>query len=251
MTVTSPGEQQLVFEAGDATEFRALMGRILDTSPLSCGQISIKTGMPRSTAYSLPDTKRPGLPSNPDQVEAFVKACGLTPIQIDLVKDLWHKLHREAENTRAGSDKPVSAEPAPPAGGLYAAGADFLDGGGYSNTYGYGYGYEQGYGPYLDEEASPLRYLSRAGTIPKPPYARRNTSWTELLHYVLGDERRTRHAVMLLIPVTLLLLGIVCALVFLAVKMPTATPLVVAGLLSPLLIALRRSGRKTKKKIDD
>lgn len=59
--------------------------------------------MPRSTAYSLPNTKRPGLPSNPNQVIDFVRACGLTNTQIELVMDLWQKLQQEAENTAPGT----------------------------------------------------------------------------------------------------------------------------------------------------
>ncbi|EME52372.1 hypothetical protein [Amycolatopsis decaplanina] len=238
MTMTIPGEQQLVFEAADATEFRALLGRILDTSPLSCGQIAIKTGMPRSTAYSLPDTKRPGLPSNPDQVAAFVRACGLTPTQVDLVMDLWKKLHRATENTRIssgeGKDKSTTEQATPEAiRELLSQAADSK----------------------IVLDTSVLAWEPRRHDCDAAPGGRQlfrqGTSWTELLHYILGDERRTRHAVMLLIPVTLLLLGVVCALVFLAVKMPAATPMVVAGLLSPLLLVLRKSGRKPKKKADD
>ncbi|MEV7554641.1 hypothetical protein AB0N89_33910 [Amycolatopsis sp. NPDC089917] len=245
MTMTIPGKQELVFEAVDAAGFRALMGRILDTSPLSCGQISIKTGMPRSTAYSLPDTKRPGLPSNPDQVEAFVKACGLTPTQVDLVMDLWQKLHQEAENIRAVSEKAVSTTPAPSVSETDKALFRQLS----LNT-GVQFTAERIRSSCGEDEPRGPRPIDWASLGVTPPYPRRNTSWTELLHYVLGHPDRTRHAVMLLIPVTLLLLGIVCALVFLAVKMPTATPLVVAGLLSPLLLALRKAGRKPKKKTD-
>lgn len=244
MTMTIPGEQQLVFEAADATEFRALLGRILQASPLSCGQIAIKTGMPRSTAYSLPDTKRPGVPSNPEQVAAFVSACGLTNTQIDLVMDLWKKLNWGTEDIRAGGDKAVTGAPAPSASGTDTVrcicGEPHPDGvsqlAGHTDIW-------------LGGELKSEHVLRRTEFSNPLLYSRRGTSWTELLHYVLGDERRTRHAVMLLIPVTLLLLGIVCALVFLAVKMPTTTPMVVAGLLSPLLLALRRNVRRPKRKL--
>ncbi|WP_143267073.1 hypothetical protein [Amycolatopsis thailandensis] len=243
MTMTIPGQQQNVYEAADATEFRALLGRVLGQSPLSCGQIAIKTGMPRSTAYSLPDTKRPGLPSNPDQVEAFVKACGLTPTQIDLVMDLWHKLHQEAENIRSNGEK-AADDTAPPSMTKRAEAASGLPS-----------KYERiltdSDTKFFIGDASLLRTTEGCAKFPHRTllFSHRNTSWTELLHYVLGDERRTRRAVTLLIPITLLLLSIVCALVFLAVKMPTTTPLVVAGLLSPLLLALRKNGRKPTKKV--
>ncbi|MEU3628588.1 hypothetical protein [Amycolatopsis coloradensis] len=44
---------------------------------------------------------------------------------------------------------------------------------------------------------------------------------------------------MLLIQFTVLVFGVLYALVFLAAKIPAATPLVVAGLLSPLLNVIR------------
>ncbi|WP_410646452.1 hypothetical protein [Amycolatopsis sp. cmx-4-54] len=96
--------QQLIFEAKDSTEFRALLGRILESSTLSCGQIAIKAGMPRSTAYSLPGTKRLGLPSNPEQIRDFVRACGLSVTQIELVMHLWLKLQNETEEEAAAGD---------------------------------------------------------------------------------------------------------------------------------------------------
>ncbi|KZB86543.1 hypothetical protein [Amycolatopsis regifaucium] len=243
MTTTIPGEQQLVFDASDATEFRALLGRILADSPLSCGQISIKTGMPRSTAYSLPDTKRPGLPSNPDQVRAFVKACGLTPTQIDLVMDLWTKLHRATENVRSSGDKAVSAATTSPTGRKDAA--DLLQQLNLAAEVEYQQDRIRSWDGDDEYRGPAAAWWTKFGAT--PPYSHKTTSWTELLHYVLGDERRTRRAVILLIPVTVLLLGIVCALAFLAVKMPTTMPLVVAGLLSPLLFTLRRNVRKPRK----
>ncbi len=48
-----------------------------------------------------------------------------------------------------------------------------------------------------------------------------------------------------------LVLGVVSALVFLVAQIPTTMPLVVGGLLSPLLIAVGRNTRKAKKKVGD
>lgn len=96
------------------------------------------------------------------------------------------------------------------------------------------------------DQAGP-RYLNQAGFGGKGPLHRNATSWTDLLQYTLATDDRTRHAVMLLIPITLLL-GVVCALVFLAVQMPAVAPFVVAGLLAPFVFLARRSVRKPTEK---
>ncbi|WP_326960510.1 hypothetical protein [Amycolatopsis sp. NBC_01286] len=242
MTATIPGEQQLTFEAKDATEFRALLGRIIKESPLSCSQVAIKTGMPRSTAYSLPNIKRPGLPSNPAQVTDFVRACGLSATQTALVMDLWEKLRREAENARTASEnaKSRSASAAIEMScedlsdvvlALKAAGIEGV--------------------PHTGEVMQPdlrayngtRRSVGWAGIGGKPPF-RRDTSWTELLQYVLGNEERTRRAVSLLRVVLLLVLVIVVALVFLAIQQPVMTPVIVSGLIGPFVLLMRQSMRK-------
>lgn len=242
MTMTIPVNRQLTFEAKDSTEFRALLGRILDTSPLSCGQIAVKTGMPRSTAYSLPDTKRPGLPSNPAQVVDFVRACGLPPTQVELVMDLWQKLQQEAENTRTSEGRknggPLSTSSMLIGEDLQVALSHLT----LKELLQHGYITDE------DLDHAKLRDLIQTGFGGKRP-RRLATSWTDLLQYILAYEERTRRAVMLLIPITLLLLSVVCALVFLAVQMPTITPVVVAGLLAPVvLLARRRSVRVRKPK---
>lgn len=242
MTMTVSAEQQLVFEAKDATEFRELLGRILESSPLSCGQIAIKTGMPRSTAYSLPNTNRPGLPSNPEQVIAFVRACGLTPTQAQLVMDLWTKLQHEAENTRAVDDDKENSRAA--SAPKRADEHRFLlltppcNGDQWPESLAEMFGRDGNVNSWNLRTTFP-------GSWP------RRTSGADLLQYVLGDAERTRRAVLLLIPVTLLLLAVVAALVVLAVIKPMVAPIVVAGLLTPFLLTARKSFRKPTAKAGD
>ncbi len=157
--------------------------------------------------------------------------------------DLWTTLQRQADNTRA-------TEPAvnPPAAVKKLSDLDYLAA---LDT------------PKLLEDLKirscsdlnsflDLRDSGWAGWAETGPRAmvsgRRRTSWADLVQYTLAKEERTRRAVMLLIPLALLLLGVVAALVFLAVQMPAATLLVVAGLLSPLALLLGKSIRKPKQK---
>ncbi|MEV7555995.1 hypothetical protein AB0N89_40800 [Amycolatopsis sp. NPDC089917] len=239
MTMTVPDGQQLTFEAKDATEFRALLGRVLDASPLSCGQIAIKTGMPRSTAYSLRDTKRPGLPSNPEQVIAFVRACGLTTTQTELVMDLWEKLQQEAEDIRTSDGKEATTPTSNPV---------LIDQDMRQELAAMTLKSLREHGFLSEEEAARVNpFVAPVGG--KRPSRRNVTSWTDLLQYVLAAEDRTRRAVLLLIPITVLLLGIMTALVYLAVRTPMAAPFVVAGLFfGPVTLLTRRNLRRAKTK---
>ncbi|MGW5703855.1 hypothetical protein [Amycolatopsis japonica] len=253
MTMTVPAEQQLTFEATTASEFRSLLGRILDTSPLSCGQIAIKTGMPRSTAYSLPDTKRPGLPSNPDQVRDFVKACGLSPTQIELVMDLWSTLQAQAENdddTSKTTEDTISTWTLGNGQGKTRAAAEVFYGemGRISSQ-------RHAQVARLAQlgDGLPALLVDLAEAFKDQPSRRRDTSWTDLMQYVLGSEDRTRRAVRLLIPVTVLLLGLLTALVYLAVRTPTVAPVVVIAIALPYLLVVSRAvrNRRPEKKVDD
>ncbi|QXV63553.1 hypothetical protein [Amycolatopsis sp. TNS106] len=69
----------------------------------------------------------------------------------------------------------------------------------------------------------------------------------------MATADRTRRAVRLLIPVTVLLLGLLTALVFLAVRTPTVAPVVVIVIVLPYLLVVSRAvrNRRPEKKVDD
>ncbi|UJW36918.1 hypothetical protein L3Q67_45460 (plasmid) [Saccharothrix sp. AJ9571] len=244
MTMTTGG--QLTFDAETPTDFRALLGKIVANSTLSCGQVAIKTGMPRSTAYSLIDTKRGGLPSNPGQVRAFVRACGLTSTQVDLVMDCWTKLQQEIEK-----NQPVAVEGTTTKEGVTPRGSssrstrihplidvDLIDAVSQYTSCNPAYDTSSGVRAVLGQS------WGKATTM-------QQTRWPDLLHFVLADEARTRRAVLLLLPVTVLLLGLMLALVFLAIKVPAVAPIIAVGLALPFLLHalhLRKRGRGAKVK---
>lgn len=241
--MTTPDTQQtkqLTFEAGTPTEFRALLSRIRTTSGLSCGQIAIKTGMPRSTAYSLPDVKRPGLPSNPDQVRDFVEACGLTSTQVDLVMDRWQSLHDNVDAGKATTAAELgraakandAADLAERLQAFYA-----INGPGTTSE---GDSFLRLYttlspGSTWDDEVLGTNLTRHRWLRTTTGTALRSTSWTDLLHYVLGTEDRTRRALRLLLPLMVMVLAGVIGLVLLAVLVPATALYVAAGLLLPFI----------------
>ncbi|MBF6138265.1 hypothetical protein IU501_35420 [Nocardia otitidiscaviarum] len=84
--------QESALEANTATEFMAMLRQILHASKMSAGQVSTLAKLPRSTAYRFVDPKNTTLPSRPEQVERFVRACRLRDDQIARVMRIWHKL---------------------------------------------------------------------------------------------------------------------------------------------------------------
>lgn len=239
MTATIPGESeiQLTLEATTPAEFRKLLGEIRETSGLSCGQIAVKTKMPRSTAYSLPNPSRPGLPSNQEQVRDFVRACGLTETQLDVVMDLWTALHNEIENAK---DNRVAGNSATPDVGhrTMVELARFGDSA-IAEDLARWLSSPTSCSHLEDGDYAKLAHRAISGEAPQ-----RKTTVTDLLHYVLRAEDRTRRALRLLLPIVAVILALVVGLVFIAVTVPGTAPAVVAGmvmaLLTPFLWAARR-----------
>ncbi|MCG8919420.1 hypothetical protein L6E12_26955 [Actinokineospora sp. PR83] len=113
--------------ARSPAELSALLALVLDKAGLTAGQVAVKTGLPRSTAYTLikPDDS---LPSTVEQIQALLCGCGLEPSQIQKVMDLWADLHRARitalrkkaapegpdTGTPAGSPAPVARETTAP-----------------------------------------------------------------------------------------------------------------------------------------
>lgn len=234
MTATVPGEQdtQLRFHATTATEFRELLGKVQRSAGLSCGQIAAKTGMPRSTAYSLPNTKRPGLPSNPDQVRVFVKACGLTEAQIDIVLDLWMVLQNNQESTQhisTGGDPNLDLSSPRARDDADKVFARLL-------------GVEailQDLHPVSDVDTAfdqVQALMARGGSIRTgKALPRHRTTLLDLVHYVVRHEDRTRRAVQLLVPIAAMVSVLVIGLVIVALAIPETAMFIVAAMAGLLI----------------
>lgn len=204
MTATVPGEQntQLNLHASTAKEFRELLGRIRDTAGLSGGQIAAKTGMPRSTAYSLTSTNRPGLPSNSEQVRAFVQACGLSATKVDVVMDLWNRLHAQADSSRNDLSA-LGVDPDLPLGDKSAR--TFVSD---NNFYSWAYA--------LD----------------------RKTTSLDLVHYILADKQRYARALALAKLLVILAAVFVGGLVMIAVLVPSSAQFIGTGLVAVVLAVI-------------
>lgn len=100
LIATSTAELRAATEA----EFIELMRLIHARSGLTLPEISRRAGqvLPRSQVYSL--LKRNKLPTKPDQVRAFVSACGLADPQVARVMELWATLREQAELAVSDSD---------------------------------------------------------------------------------------------------------------------------------------------------
>lgn len=100
-------------DAQTPVEFRQLLEKIRVASGLSCGQISVKTKIPRSQTYNLVSSSRTTLPRRPEQVKAFVTACNLPEMQVENVMQVWRRLDRQSprafgSTNAAGSTKSAS-----------------------------------------------------------------------------------------------------------------------------------------------
>ncbi|GAB3167718.1 hypothetical protein GCM10027258_93510 [Amycolatopsis stemonae] len=74
-------------------DFRALLKLVLDRAGLTCGQITMKTSINRSSVYNLVDVRRTGLPTKPRQVLEFLCACGLQLRQVAAIMRSWELLN--------------------------------------------------------------------------------------------------------------------------------------------------------------
>ena len=73
-------------------EFACLLRQLQIRSGAPVRTIAARAGIPRSQAYALINTNRTVLPTQLDQVVAFVRACGLSLEQTERVKTLWTAL---------------------------------------------------------------------------------------------------------------------------------------------------------------
>ncbi|WP_328664622.1 hypothetical protein [Nocardia salmonicida] len=87
--------------------YMAMMRRVHEVSGFTAGQISVFSGLPRSTAYRFIDPKNTTLPKNRDQVESFLRACRMPSQQVVRMLNMWDELsgfppqqppHRDIDN---------------------------------------------------------------------------------------------------------------------------------------------------------
>lgn len=90
-------------------EFLSLLRQMAEKSPRSKGQIAAFSDIPRSTAYSFMSSTNTALPSNPDQVRKYAKACGLDEPQIEQLMRSWKRL--DTTRGRAATEEPLHPTP--------------------------------------------------------------------------------------------------------------------------------------------
>ncbi|MFI6309907.1 hypothetical protein ACIBEK_07225 [Nocardia fusca] len=90
-------------------EFLALLRQMAQQSTRSKGQIAAFADIPRSTAYNFMSPANTALPSNPDQVRKYAKACGLEEPQIEQLMRSWKRL----DTTRSRSATAEILHPTP------------------------------------------------------------------------------------------------------------------------------------------
>jgi hypothetical protein len=192
--------------ADTPAEFRQLLDYIRVRAGLTSSQIAIKTAIPRSQAYNMVAATRTSLPSKPDQVREFVSACGLAPVQVGLVMDLWGKLDQQAREQAAVRASSLVH-------GLTAS-----------------------------EEVASSRRLFEDGSRPRRKRiaqdTRRPATASDLLFLILDDPHRTRRALQLLIPIALAFVAIVTAFVVWAILQPNRTSMIVPILGAVILLPL-------------
>jgi hypothetical protein len=82
-------------QATNEAEFTELLRATQVRSGLNPAQVAIRAGLARSQAYSL--VRRGKLPTKPEQVRAFITACGLPEAQIQRVMALWVELRERKD----------------------------------------------------------------------------------------------------------------------------------------------------------
>jgi chloramphenicol 3-O-phosphotransferase len=197
--------------AENAVQFRRMLDRIRDAAGLNCGQIAVKTGMPRSQAYNLVSGARKTLPSRRDQVAAFVQACNLAPVQVDIVLDIWKKLNDKqvADRSQAHQERVLTA-------------TAFGDLGEHNRTDAVEVLKN------LVDQNDPVelqnlcRVLVGVSTSVESTPLPRNAHMIDLVHYLVSNEFRLRRALRLLYPLLAVVLVIIVGLVVLAIWQPAA-----------------------------
>ncbi|WP_157360520.1 hypothetical protein [Amycolatopsis thermoflava] len=100
-------------QASNASEFAALLRRIMKLAGLSAGQVAIRSDnlIPRSQAYKLVEVGRGVLPTKSEQVAAFLSACRLDPAQAREVMVLWVRLHERCSGPESTTMLPAAEAP--------------------------------------------------------------------------------------------------------------------------------------------
>ena len=165
-------------------------------------------------------TTRVSLPSKREQVQKFVEACGLNPVQAGLVMSVWDKLI--AQQVRE-QETPVSS----------AEGRAGASDSGRSGT------------SASDEVPSDEPRPRRRSTSYRP------AQFVDLLFLVLEDGDRTRRALWLMTPLLIAFVAIVAIFVWWAVAQPSRAPIIMALLgstvLAPVSAILRETARARKR----
>jgi hypothetical protein len=82
--------------AATSGEFITLLRSIMTNANLTAGQVASRSSIPRSQAYKLVEQGRTTLPTKPDQITEFLRACRLVPDQINTVMALWSSIRQQS-----------------------------------------------------------------------------------------------------------------------------------------------------------
>jgi hypothetical protein len=100
-------------QATTTAEFGALLRLVRQRSGLTVPKVAEAAGLPRSQAYALVSKDRAVLPVKGEQVEAFVRACGLSTPQVERVLRLWTELRGNGDRDRPAPVETTGARQAP------------------------------------------------------------------------------------------------------------------------------------------
>jgi len=212
--------------ASTPVEFRQLLDHIMTSAGLTASQIAIKTTIPRSQAYNMVATSRTTLPSKPGQVREFVEACGLAPVQVALVMDLWTKLDQQVRQQE-------------PEAAVSSAGTEATSDIARTDTF-------------VNIFSSPVSASAATFGVSQERHAYRGATYRprafiDLLFLVIEDEARTRRALRLLLPLTLATVAIVASFAIWAILQPSRAPMIGAilfgGFLAPLAAVMKSATR--------
>jgi hypothetical protein len=208
--------------ASTPAEFSQLLGRILTASGLTASQVAIKATIPRSQAYNMVSTSRTVLPSKSGQVRAFVEACGLAPVQVALVMDLWTKLDQQAREQAIEVARPLPGGGRPGIPSLNVVDDDELH----------------------TSNLGRFRFRSpRSQSV----VSYRPKVFIDLMFLVLEDDARTRRALLLLAPLALAVVAIVAIFTTWAVLEPDHATMIggilVGGFLLPITTLVKSATR--------
>jgi hypothetical protein len=208
-------------------EFRQLLDHIRVRAGLTPSQIAIKTTIPRSQAYNMVAVTRTTLPSKPEQVREFVEACGLAPVQVGLVMNLWSNLDQQAREEQEAGRGPSRGGPAAP-----------------DTEFTQSFFFNEAAASFTGSEGQGSKQRrKRPTTDRRPPKAT-----SDLLFLVLDSEERTQRALRLLLPIVAAFVAIVAAFVVWAILQPGRASMIGAilggGVVLPVTTGLRRLVRR-------